>query len=95
MNIFISISGLSLKTKFSMEVATHIPLQMLLLQSSAPFGSITEKYACAEHIQTKFIYTTKELYNPECKKDKLKILTRRNEPCRMVQVCEVMAHVTG
>lgn len=89
MGLYIGINGCSLKTEENLEVVKQIPLDRIMLETDCPYCDIRNSHASAKYLKTTFPKVAKEKYS----KDKL--LRDRNEPCAIVQVCEVVAALLG
>lgn len=88
-NIFIGINGCSLKTDDTLCVAAQVPLDRLMLETDAPWCGIRPTHASSKYVTT--VITAKDK-----KKHDIGLQVKgRNEPCNIVQVCEVLARVTG
>ena len=87
--LYIGLNGCSLKTSVNLEVVKEIPLDKILLETDCPYCEIKATHAGFDAIRTKW----------EKKEDKRfelgKMVKGRNEPCQIVQVAEVIAHVKG
>lgn len=88
-NIFIGINGCSLKTEDNLQVAAKVPLERLMLETDAPWCGIRATHASSRYLKTEIIAKDKKKYDASLQ------VKGRNEPCNIVQVCEVMAGITG
>ena len=85
LDLYIGISGCSLKKKHNMEVVKQIPLDRLMLETDCPYCEINKSYDSHSLVKTTF---------PKCFNDNYKkgqMVKGRNEPCTIVQVAEVVA----
>ena len=89
MGLYVGINGCSLKTEENLQVIQKLPLESILLETDSPYCEIKPTHASFRYIQTKF--ETKQ----EKKFEMGKMVKGRNEPCRIIQVAEVIAGVKG
>jgi len=87
LDLYIGISGCSLRDKASFDVVKEIPSDKLLLETDAPYGEIKTTHPGASLIKTKFPNKKPEKY------EKGFLVKARNEPCNMIQVAEVVAAI--
>src|SRR5690606_33923150 len=85
LGFYIGVNGCSLKTDENLEVVREIPNDRLLLETDAPWCEIRRTHASYKFIDTHFESKKKEKYS------KNHLVNGRNEPCKMVQVLEVVA----
>lgn len=78
---FIGVNGCSVKTADGIETLRNLPLESLLIETDSPYCRIRKSYAGFEHINT----------DPK----EPKVLKKRNEPCCVMQMAEVISNVTG
>ena len=93
MDLFISVSGCSMKTEEQCEIVKEIPLDRLLIESKCPYCSIRGSHFSSQYVQTKFPIVNMRSYNPDS--GEFQIINSRNEPCTIVQVIEVIAALRG
>ncbi|KAL0248004.1 hypothetical protein GEMRC1_003243 [Eukaryota sp. GEM-RC1] len=84
---YIGINGCSLRTKEGLEAVKQLPLDRLLLETDAPYCSIKATHPSFEFVSTKHKTVKRERYVTGA------MVKDRNEPCNVVQVCEVIAAV--
>jgi len=87
LNLYIGISGCSLRNKSSFDVVKEIPLDKLLLETDAPYCDIKTTHPGFSLVKTKY-----ESKKPE-KFQKGFLVKGRNEPCNIIQVAEVVASI--
>ncbi|ETO10187.1 hypothetical protein RFI_27190, partial [Reticulomyxa filosa] len=86
--LYIGINGCSMKTPENIEVIKCIPLDRLLIETDCPWCGIRNTHASSPYVKTTF----KEVNKPEkCQPDMC--VKGRSEPCHIVQVFEVIAHL--
>ncbi|KAM0676102.1 TatD DNase [Gurleya vavrai] len=79
--LFIGINGHSLKE--NLHYIKEIDISKILIESDAPYCGIGKTYEGYKYIKTYFEETKK--YNSD------KIFKRRNEPCKTIQIMEVLS----
>ncbi|KMV66383.1 Mg-dependent DNase [Encephalitozoon cuniculi EcunIII-L] len=79
--LFIGINGCSVKTLEGIEVVRSLPLESLLIETDSPYCKIRRSYAGFEYVTTDF--------------SQQKALKKKNEPCCVVQMAEVVSNATG
>ncbi|ADM11155.1 TatD deoxyribonuclease-like protein [Encephalitozoon intestinalis ATCC 50506] len=77
---FIGINGCSAKTSEGIDVIKNLPLDSLLIETDSPYCKIRKSYAGFEYVTTDF--------------SSLKVLKKKNEPCCVVQVAEIISNAT-
>lgn len=92
MDLYIGVNGCSLKTEENIEVMKHIPLSKLMLESKldftqadCPYCEVNKSHAGYNLIETQFTAVDKKKWKPDS------LVKGRNEPCRMIQVAEIVA----
>lgn len=90
----IGINGCSLKTAENLEVVREVPLELLMLETDAPWCDIRPS-----HAGHKFLQMDGAPKGPENKKiekfEMGKMVRSRNEPCSIQQVAWIVAQVKG
>ncbi|MDR3547447.1 MAG: TatD family hydrolase [Candidatus Pacebacteria bacterium] len=91
MDLFIGVTGCSLKTQANMDMVKQIPLDRILLETDSPYCTIRPSFPSFKMVKTQFKPA------PKCQKvtEADTILRNRNEPCAIVQVLEVVAALKG
>lgn len=84
-NIFIGLNGCSLKTEENLAVASRVPLSKLLLETDAPWCGIRATHASSGLVKTQVTAKDKKKHDIGAQ------VKGRNEPCNIVQICEVIA----
>lgn len=87
LDLYIGISGCSLRDSHSFDVVKEIPLDKLLLETDAPYCEIKTTHPAYKMVKTRF-----ENKKPE-KFEKGKMVKGRNEPCNIIQIAEVVAEL--
>lgn len=90
LNLYIGINGCSLRKEENLKVAAAIPNKHLMLETDAPWCEIKKSHAGFGHV--------KSLDFQAKKKEKFETglhVKGRNEPCRIVQVLEVLGGAKG
>jgi len=88
LDLYIGVSGCSLKKKHNMEVVKKIPLDRLMLETDCPYCEITPSYDSFSLVKTTFPKTYNDKYKKGC------MVKSRNEPCTIVQIAEVVSALT-
>eukprot|EP01028_Stygiella_incarcerata_P011479 TRINITY_DN651_c0_g1_i1.p1 TRINITY_DN651_c0_g1~~TRINITY_DN651_c0_g1_i1.p1 ORF type:complete len:353 (+),score=103.62 TRINITY_DN651_c0_g1_i1:130-1059(+) len=91
LDLWIGLNGCSLKTEENLDVAKHVPLDRLLLETDAPWCGIRNSHASSAFLSAKSKFTGK----PKHKFEMGKMVKDRNEPCCILQVAEVIARIHG
>ncbi|KZT57861.1 Mg-dependent DNase [Calocera cornea HHB12733] len=98
MGFYIGLNGCSLKTDENLAVAKAVPLERLMLETDAPWCSITTTHSSNHHLKS-LPADLRQLYFPDsCKKEKFvmgKTVKGRNEPCATGGVAWIVAQVKG
>lgn len=79
-------NGCSLKTEENLEVAKKIPLDKLMLETDCPYCEIKNTHASKKYIED-IKWETKR----EKKYQKGYMVKGRNEPCRIIEVSQVLS----
>ena len=82
LDIFIGVSGQSLRTEYDCEVVKNIPLDRLVVGTNCPFHAIRAANFCSQYVKTKFKIENFKNYKPS--EDNFVIVNSRNEPCLIV-----------
>lgn len=85
MDLYIGVNGCSLKTEENLGVVSRIPLDRLMLETDCPYCEIKKSHAGAHMVKSSWPCKDKKKY------DACSLVKGRNEPCRIRQVCEVVA----
>jgi len=85
LDLYIGVSGCSLKKKHNMEVVKQIPLDRLMLETDCPYCEIHKGYDSYSLVKTTFPHCFPNNYK------KGQMVKGRNEPCTIVQIAEVVA----
>lgn len=83
---FIGLNGCSMKTQANLDVIKQLPLDKILVETDAPWCGIKASHASFSHVKTQF---TSDLVKKE-KWSEGKMIKDRNEPCTIIQICEVL-----
>ena len=90
MGLYVSINGCSLKNEETIEMVKRIPLERIMLETDAPYGEIRNTYAGHKYLKTRIPFVKdKQKWSPE------HMILNRNEPCKIIQVCEAVAAIKG
>jgi len=98
MGFHISINGCGLKTEANLEVTKAIPLDKLMLETDAPWCTLTSTHASRKHISTLPAVLTNLYFPPSCKPERFvpgQMVKGRNEPCAIGGVAWVIAQLKG
>lgn len=85
MDLYIGINGCSLKTEENVRVACAIPLDRIMLETDSPYCEIRTTHAGASLVKTRWPAKDKKKHSHDA------MVKGRNEPCKIRQVCEVVA----
>jgi len=75
LGMYIGVNGCSLKTNENLEVAKHIPLDRLMVETDSPYCDIKKSHASFKYVKTFYPMKNAEKYDAEC------TVKGRNEPC--------------
>jgi TatD DNase family protein len=92
LGLHIGINGCSLKTPQNLQVVKELPLNKILLETDCPYCEIKPTHAGFNAIAL-----TKNKWEKKADKNFQlgKLVKGRNEPCQIIQVAEVIAHIKG
>lgn len=98
MGYYISVNGCSMKTERQLEMIKRIPLDKLLLETDAPWCSLTGGHASKEHLAL-LPQHLRKLFIPLATQperwEEGKAVRGRNEPCAIGSVAFVVARLKG
>ncbi|CAI7717875.1 TatD-like deoxyribonuclease, putative [Plasmodium vivax] len=97
-NLYIGVNGCSLKTPENLSAVKRIPLNLLLLETDAPWCSIKKTHASYHFIQEKYEkrnYTNLKKIRNVIQCDDETIFKERNEPYNIVDIAEITYKVRG
>ena len=90
LGLYVGINGCSLKTNENIEITKKIPLDRIMFKTDCPYCEIRNSYASMKYVTTKIPrVNNKKKWNPE------KMIKNRNEPCKIMQICEVVSAIKG
>ncbi|KAL5534003.1 hypothetical protein ACEPAG_463 [Sanghuangporus baumii] len=96
MGFHVSVNGCSLKIEENLKAASAIPLNRLMLETDAPWCSMTSTHASKRHLDS-MPAELRDVYFPPATKPESHVPGRpvkgRNEPCAIGGVCWVMSRV--
>lgn len=87
LDLFIGVSGCSLKKKSNLEVVKQIPLDRIMLETDCPYCEIFSSHDSFPYVKTTFPHK----YNDKFERGFC--VKGRNEPCKIIQVAEVVAAI--
>lgn len=85
LGLFIGVNGCSLKTEESLQIVAAVPLDLLLLETDAPWCGIKNTHASKPRVKTEFESKKKEKFTDGV------TVKDRCEPCHIINVLEVVA----
>eukprot|EP01114_Cavostelium_apophysatum_P015494 TRINITY_DN4223_c0_g1_i2.p1 TRINITY_DN4223_c0_g1~~TRINITY_DN4223_c0_g1_i2.p1 ORF type:complete len:285 (+),score=44.37 TRINITY_DN4223_c0_g1_i2:119-973(+) len=89
LDLHIGLNGCSLKSQENLEAVKAIPINKICLETDSPWCDIRQTHAGFAHVKTKFASKDKKKW------DASSLVKGRNEPCTILQVCEVIAGTKG
>ena len=90
MGLYVSLNARSLKNKADIEAAKKIPLNRIMLETDSPWCEVRNSHASMKYVKTRIAHVNnKKNWCPE------KMVKGRNEPCKIIQVCEIVAALKG
>jgi TatD DNase family protein len=92
MGLYIGVNGCSLKTQENVDVVKAIPLDRLMLETDAPWCSVTTSHASYKHLPKDLVVVEK--VKPE-KFVEGKGVKGRNEPADVVVIAHIVASIRG
>lgn len=98
MGYYISVNGCSMKTEAQLEMIKRIPLEKLLLETDAPWCSLTGGHASRAHLGSLPTHLHGLYMPPAAQPDRWqqgKAVKGRNEPCAIGAVAHVVAQLKG
>jgi len=87
--LYIGINGCSLRTEENLAAMSVVPLDRMVIETDAPWCEVRRSHAGHMHIGTHWEAVAKE------KQRDTAMVKSRNEPCKLVQVVEVIAGHRG
>ena len=93
LDLYIGVSGASLRTLEQIEMVRAVPLDRLLVETDAPYCELKGTHEGVKYVKSKFSKQKKEKYDPS--KDTTVLVKDRNEPCTLIQIVEVVAALKG
>ena len=90
LNLYVGINGRSLKTQESVDLVKKIPLDRIMLETDSPYSEIRNSHASMKYVKTKI----NGINNKKNWSSRL-MVKGRNEPCKIVQACEIVAALKG
>lgn len=88
LDLYIGVNGCSLKTEENLEVVRKIPLERIVLETDSPYCEIRNTHACRKFLKERIF---KDKDRKKYSKDFL--VRGRNEPCKILEVCEVVSQL--
>ncbi|KAK8831168.1 hypothetical protein WA577_003339 [Blastocystis sp. JDR] len=85
LGFYIGFNGSGMRTEESLDVIRSVPLDRILIETDGPYCAISSAHACYPLTKTHFPMKRVEKYDSEC------LVKGRNEPCRVIEVLEVIA----
>jgi len=91
MDLYIGVTGCSLRTEKTMDMVKEIPLDRLLLETDSPYCRIRPSWPSNKLIKTEIPRVKGKKLVPEPDA----IFKDRNEPCALVQILEIVSTIKG
>lgn len=90
MGLYIGVNGCSLKTKENLEVVKQIPVDMMMLETDSPYCEIRKSHESFSLLSKQhFVSKPKEKAGNDF------LVKGRNEPCKTIEVLEIVAKLKG
>eukprot|EP00826_Nyctotherus_ovalis_P063821 TRINITY_DN935_c0_g1_i2.p1 TRINITY_DN935_c0_g1~~TRINITY_DN935_c0_g1_i2.p1 ORF type:complete len:306 (-),score=77.23 TRINITY_DN935_c0_g1_i2:51-968(-) len=91
MDLYVGVTGCSLRTQQTMDMVKEIPLDRLVLETDSPYCRIRPSWPSSKLVKTEIrqVKGKKMVPEPEA------IFRDRNEPCAIIQVLEVVSAIKG
>lgn len=87
LDVYIGVNGCSLRTQENLAVVKEVPIERLLIETDAPWCEIRPSHASYKFVKKHWPQKLPEKYDPTC------LVKCRNEPCRILQVFDVIEHL--
>ena len=90
LGLYFGLNGCSLRSNEHLEIVKKIPLDRIMIETDAPCCGIGPTHASKKYVRT-------HIDHVHLKGDWAPGMTvkKRNEPCKMIQNCEVIATIKG
>ena len=89
MDLYIGINGCSVKTEANLAVVKQIPVNRIMFETDCPYCEIKKSHGSHQFVDTQFAQKDPKKYHKI--EDETTLAKGRNEPCKIVQVIEVVA----
>lgn len=89
LDLYIGINGCSLKTEDNLAAACAVPLDRIMLETDCPYCEIRSTHVGSHFVKSKWPSKDKKKFCSDA------MVKGRSEPCRIRQVCEVVAAARG